>query len=70
MLNIEGRDLVRILLTAGADPSAQDSQNGRTALHTAAMTNDVELVQVILAAGVDVNTRNVHNSIPLHLALA
>ncbi|WJX36648.1 hypothetical protein P8452_24505 [Trifolium repens] len=66
----EGRELVRILLTAGADPSAQDSQNGRTALHTAAMTNDVELVQVILAAGVDVNTRNVHNSIPLHLALA
>lgn len=66
----EGRDLVQILLTAGADPSAQDSQNGRTALHTAAMTNDVDLVQVILAAGVDVNIRNVHNSIPLHLALA
>jgi E3 ubiquitin-protein ligase KEG len=43
---IEGRDLVQILLTAGADPSAQDSHNGRTALHTAAMTNDVDLVQV------------------------
>ncbi|XP_047163362.1 E3 ubiquitin-protein ligase KEG [Vigna umbellata] len=66
----EGRELVQILLAAGADPSAQDSQNGRTALHTAAMTNDVDLVQVILAAGVDVNIRNVHNSIPLHLALA
>ncbi|CAJ1958953.1 unnamed protein product [Sphenostylis stenocarpa] len=66
----EGRELVRILLAAGANPSAQDSQNGRTALHTAAMTNDVNLVQVILAAGVDVNIRNVHNSIPLHLALA
>ncbi|RDX78258.1 E3 ubiquitin-protein ligase KEG, partial [Mucuna pruriens] len=66
----EGRELVRILLAAGADPSAQDSQNGRTALHTAAMTNDVDLVKVILAAGVDVNIRNVHNSIPLHLALA
>ncbi|XP_061346530.1 E3 ubiquitin-protein ligase KEG-like, partial [Gastrolobium bilobum] len=65
-----GRELVRILLVAGADPSAQDSQNGRTALHTAAMTNDVDLVKVILAAGVDVNIRNVHNSIPLHLALA
>ncbi|KAL2656279.1 hypothetical protein AAZV13_04G111900 [Glycine max] len=66
----EGRELVRILLAAGADPSAQDSQNGRTALHTAAMTNDVDLVKVILGAGVDVNIRNVHNSIPLHLALA
>ncbi|KAK7322624.1 hypothetical protein VNO77_26013 [Canavalia gladiata] len=66
----EGRELVRILLAAGADPSAQDSQNGRTALHTAAMTNDVDLVKVILAAGIDVNIRNVHNSIPLHLALA
>ncbi|KAK7271492.1 hypothetical protein RJT34_27441 [Clitoria ternatea] len=66
----EGRELVRILLAAGADPSAQDSQNGRTALHTAAITDDVDLVKVILAAGVDVNIRNVHNSIPLHLALA
>ncbi|KAL9321767.1 hypothetical protein ACSQ67_009820 [Phaseolus vulgaris] len=66
----EGRELVQILLAAGADPSAQDSQNGRTALHTAAMTNDVDLVKAILAAGVDVNIRNVHNSIPLHLALA
>ncbi|KAE9616293.1 putative protein kinase TKL-Pl-1 family transcription factor C2H2 family [Lupinus albus] len=65
----EGRELVRILLAAGADPSAQDSQNGRTVLHTAAMTNDVDLVKVILAAGVDVNIRNVHNSIPLHLSL-
>ena len=37
---------MQILLAAGADPSAQDSQNGRTALHTAAMTNDVDLVQV------------------------
>ncbi|CAL0335141.1 unnamed protein product [Lupinus luteus] len=66
----EGRELVRILLAAGADPSAQDSQNGRTVLHTAAMTNDVDLVKVILAACVDVNICNVHNSIPLHLALA
>ncbi|TKY49724.1 E3 ubiquitin-protein ligase KEG [Spatholobus suberectus] len=66
----EGRELVRILLAAGADPSAQDSQNGRTALHTAAVTNDVDLVKVILAAGVNVNIRNVRNIIPLHLALA
>ncbi|KAE8038428.1 hypothetical protein FH972_010939 [Carpinus fangiana] len=67
---IEGRELVQILLAAGADPTAQDAQHGRTALHTAAMANDVELVKIILDAGVDVNIRNVHNTIPLHVALA
>lgn len=36
---------MRLLLAAGADPTAQDAQQ-RTALHTAAMANDVELVQV------------------------
>nr|GFC05145.1 E3 ubiquitin-protein ligase KEG [Tanacetum cinerariifolium] len=41
-----GRELVQILLAAGADATAQDTQHGRTALHTAAMTNDVELVKV------------------------
>ncbi|EOY19728.1 Kinases,ubiquitin-protein ligases isoform 1 [Theobroma cacao] len=67
---IEGRELVRILLAAGADCTAQDSQHGRTALHTAAMANDVDLVKIILDAGVDVNIRNVHNTTPLHVALA
>ncbi|KAJ6307438.1 hypothetical protein OIU76_017265 [Salix suchowensis] len=66
----EGRELVRILLFAGADPTAQDAQHGRTALHTAAMANDVELVKIILDAGVDVNIRNEQNTIPLHVALA
>ncbi|XP_068661912.1 E3 ubiquitin-protein ligase KEG-like isoform X1 [Aristolochia californica] len=66
----EGRELVRILLAAGADPTAQETQHGRTALHTAAMANDVELVKIILDAGVNVNITNVHNTIPLHVALA
>ncbi|KAL0387792.1 UNVERIFIED_CONTAM: E3 ubiquitin-protein ligase KEG [Sesamum radiatum] len=66
----KGRELVRILLAAGADPRAQDTQHAQTALHTAAMANDVELVRIILEAGVDVNIRNVQNTIPLHVALA
>ncbi|CAA2942821.1 E3 ubiquitin- ligase KEG [Olea europaea subsp. europaea] len=66
----EGRELVRILLAAGADPTAQDAQHAHTALHTAAMVNDIELVKIILEAGVDVNTRNVQNTLPLHVALA
>ncbi|CAN1781253.1 E3 ubiquitin-protein ligase KEG, partial [Linum perenne] len=67
---IEGRQLVQILLEAGADPTSQDAPHGRTALHTASMANDVELVKIILDAGVDVNIRNMHNTIPLHVALA
>lgn len=47
LLFVEGRELVRILLAAGASPTAQDTQQFRTALHTAAMANDVELVKVI-----------------------
>ncbi|KAK9169794.1 hypothetical protein Syun_001934 [Stephania yunnanensis] len=65
-----GREFVRVLLAAGADPAAQDSPHFRTALHTAAMANDAELVKIILDAGVDVNIRNTHNTIPLHIALA
>jgi len=45
MFFVEGRELVRILLAAGANPTAQDPLQYRTALHTAA--NDVELVKVI-----------------------
>ncbi|KAJ7949366.1 E3 ubiquitin-protein ligase KEG [Quillaja saponaria] len=67
---LEGRELVETLLAAGADPTSQDAQHGRTALHTAAMANDVELVKIILDAGVNVNIQNVHNTIPLHVALA
>ncbi|GJX38038.1 E3 ubiquitin protein ligase KEG [Tanacetum coccineum] len=50
-----GRELVQILLAAGADATAQDTQHGRTALHTAAMTNDVELVKVGQLASVVLN---------------
>ncbi|KAK4746227.1 hypothetical protein SAY87_012539 [Trapa incisa] len=65
---IEGRELVQILLAAGADPTTEDS-NGQTALHAAVLANDVELVKIILAAGVNVNICNVHKRIPLHVAL-
>ncbi|KAJ4840034.1 hypothetical protein Tsubulata_033350 [Turnera subulata] len=66
----EGRELVRLLLAAGADPAAQDTEHHRTALHIASMANDAELVKIILDYGVDANLRNVHGTIPLHLALA
>ncbi|GMH30499.1 hypothetical protein Nepgr_032342 [Nepenthes gracilis] len=66
---MEGKEMVRILLAAGADPTAQDAHQ-RPPLHIAAMANDEELVKIILDAGVDVNIRNTQNTIPLHVALA
>lgn len=73
MLFVEGRELVQILLAAGADPTAQDAQHGRTALHTAAMTNNAELVKVHKVAIFSFlisKVKKVHKvAFPLHLFL-
>ncbi|CAM6116455.1 unnamed protein product [Calypogeia fissa] len=66
----EARELVKILLSAGANPTAMDVQRGQTALHAAAIANDVEMVKIILEAGVDVDVRDIHTTTPLHVALA
>jgi uncharacterized protein len=44
------KEIVRMLLAAGADPNAR-SASGGTPLHTAAFTGDVVLVRTLLAAG-------------------
>lgn len=66
----EGREMVKLLLSAGADGCAKDSERGYTALHTAALRNDVEMMKIILDVGVDANIRDVRNATPLHVALA
>ncbi|KAL0349443.1 UNVERIFIED_CONTAM: E3 ubiquitin-protein ligase KEG [Sesamum angustifolium] len=65
-----GRSWVLLSSFCWSRSRAQDTQHAQTALHTAAMANDVELVRIILETGVDVNIRNVQNTIPLHVALA
>ncbi len=42
----EARELVRILLAAGAHSTAMDIPRGQTALHAAAIANDMEMVKV------------------------
>lgn len=46
------KELVRMLLDAGADPNARSATDG-TPLHTAAFTGDIPIVQMLLAAGGD-----------------
>ncbi|XP_045200251.2 ankyrin repeat and SOCS box protein 13-like [Mercenaria mercenaria] len=49
-------EIVRLLLEAGADPNCKDFMEGRTALQRAMITGNVEVVQMLIAAGARVNT--------------
>eukprot|EP00850_Spirogloea_muscicola_P008200 SM000043S15828 [mRNA] locus=s43:431291:439771:+ [translate_table: standard] len=66
----KARELVKVLLSAGAQPEAKDVQRGQTALHCAASSNDPLMVQVILDAGVEVDITDSLSNTPLHVALA
>ncbi|KAF2680621.1 ankyrin, partial [Lentithecium fluviatile CBS 122367] len=48
-------DAVKILLAAGADPSAKD-HHGNTPLHLAAVSGSASVLTVLVTAGVDVNS--------------
>ena len=52
------RDIVALLLAAGADPNAQEGDNYRTfPLVAAAKHNDLEMVQMLLEHGADPNAQ-------------
>ena len=61
-------DVIRLLLDAGADIARRDDTQ-ETALHVAALTDDLELIEMLLAAGADPNAREeIFNETPLHVA--
>jgi ankyrin repeat protein len=59
--------LVRWLLESGANPNARTSgESKHTALHAAAWNGDLEMVKILIAAGADLNARDLqHNGTPL-----
>lgn len=52
-----GEAVARLLLDAGADPNAT-TEDGRSPLHNAAAWCDVEMVQLLVAGGVDLTLTN------------
>lgn len=61
------KEIVRMLLDAGADPNA-GSASGGTPLHTAAFTGSIPIIQVLLAAGADPDIADAKGHTPLDVA--
>jgi ankyrin repeat protein len=61
------KEIVRMLIDAGADPNAR-SATGGTPLHTAAFTGDVTMVRLLLAAGASSAVEDERGRTPLDLA--
>ena len=77
-----GRTLVRMLVERGADPNQQmffrpprepgqvsNSSRGTTPFHRACASNDVELIQYLLAHGADIRLYAAHSETPMMLAI-
>jgi ankyrin repeat protein len=65
--NPKARELVPILLDAGADPALQ-GQDGMTALHWAATYNQVEVLPLLLRDVSDIDIKDDHGFTPLKYA--
>ncbi|MCJ1377232.1 hypothetical protein MMC17_000324 [Xylographa soralifera] len=61
------RTICRLLLDAGAEKEAKDSQ-GRTALHVAAKFGNLEVTRLLLDVKASVTAENTHNSTPFLMA--
>jgi ankyrin repeat protein len=66
-----GLDMVCALLSGGADVrAADDADDGRTALHYAALRGDVAMIDELFGAGALVDARDHDGGTPLHEAAA
>jgi ankyrin repeat protein len=61
------KEIVALLLSAGANPRSRDSSDA-TALHWAAVGGDPQVIEKLLAAGADVNAVDKDSLTPRELA--
>lgn len=66
---LQHRQLVAMLLQAGADPRVRDRDDGRTPLHLAARQRDAEITCLLLRHGAEVNAPSSGGSSALQCAV-
>jgi cytohesin len=60
---------VKELLAEGANVMARDSVEGRTPLHLAARKGDLEMTNLLISKGADINDETANEGTPLHAAV-
>ena len=69
MVDRNSKNIVTLLIKAGADVNAIDTGGGgERVLHTAAYRNYPEIIQLLIDAGADIDVKNKYGSSPLHRA--
>ncbi|XP_057679530.1 NF-kappa-B inhibitor epsilon [Corythoichthys intestinalis] len=61
--------IMKLLLTKGADLNIQEGTSGKTALHLAVEMNDAMTVKLLLSSGANVDAAMFNGCTPLHLAV-
>lgn len=61
-------EIVTLLIDAGADVNAQDTEDHYTPLHDAARMNHANIVKLLLAAGADRSLKDKYGDTPLDIA--
>jgi ankyrin repeat protein len=66
---MSSRELIRVLLQHGADVDAHDERFGWTALHFAAQEKRVDVIDLLVRAGAQVNAKDCFGNTPLGRAV-
>jgi uncharacterized protein len=67
--NCGDEEMVKILVSRGADVNATDDEDGTSVLYTATDMGHIKIAEFLISAGADVNQDGGYDNIPLHIAV-